>query len=265
MSRFWNYEDGNVLRMYGPIDSETWYGDEVTPSAFAADLAAHPGDILLYLNSPGGDIIAATQIYQMIRDHKGKVTVRIDGLAASAASIVAMAGDVVQIAPTGYIMIHLASSAAWGNTHEMAATARMLSEVDEGIALAYEDKTGLNREEILDLMDGETWLNAQSALDLGFVDEILFRQEKEDAGTRARTQRKAAALLPPKAERPAAALSRVVFGAAGQRARLMARLAASAPPEPNASTSEPEKPTASAPQDDGRAFAELRLWLASQA
>ena len=92
-TRFWNYEetpDGEpaVLRLDGTIASESWWGDEVTPAMFRQELEAHPGDIVVYINSPGGDVIAASQIYTMLMEHKGDVTVKIEGIAASAASVI---------------------------------------------------------------------------------------------------------------------------------------------------------------------------------
>lgn len=100
---FWAFDEGDggisTLRLDGPISEDSWWGDEVTPAEFRAELDAHPGDLLVYINSPGGDVFAASQMYAALKDHPGKITVRIDGLAASAASVVAMAGDVVEMAP----------------------------------------------------------------------------------------------------------------------------------------------------------------------
>lgn len=184
MNRFWNYttdeDGGNELRLESEIASETWWGDEVTPKAFREELAAHPGDLTVWINSPGGDVVAASCIYTALKNHAGKVTVKIDGLAASAASVVAMAGDEVLISPTGYMMIHNPATIAMGNSDDMRAAAKMLDEVAGGILTAYEQKTGQSRDKLERLMDAETWMNAETAVDLGFADGMLFADGKND-------------------------------------------------------------------------------------
>ena len=132
----------------------------------------------MWLSSPGGDCLAASQIYTMLRNHKGKVTVKIDGLAASAASVVAMAGDETLISPTGYLMIHNPATIAMGNKADMKKAIELLDEIKEGIINAYEEKSGLSRAKIAHMMDEETWLNAKKALNLGFVDGILFAKNE---------------------------------------------------------------------------------------
>jgi ATP-dependent Clp protease protease subunit len=132
------------------------------------------------LNSPGGDVFAASQIYNMLMDYKGRVTVKIDGLAASAASVIAMAGGEVLISPTGLIMIHNPMTMAFGDTEEMGKAIAMLSEVKESIINAYELKTGLSRSKLAHLMDAESWFNAKKAVELGFADQILFFKEDEE-------------------------------------------------------------------------------------
>lgn len=107
------------LYFEGPISDETWLGDEITPALFRDELSKVSGDLTVWLNSPGGDCISASQIYTMLRNHKSKVTVKIDGIAASAASVVAMAGDETLISPTGYLMIHNPMTYASGNKAEM--------------------------------------------------------------------------------------------------------------------------------------------------
>lgn len=179
-NRFWAFEEGggagqpNTLRLEGPIAEESWWGDEVTPAQFRADLAAHPGDLTVYINSPGGDVVAGSLIYSMLREHNGKITVRIDGLAASAASVVAMAGDRVEMAPTAYMMIHNAATIALGNKADMQAAADMLAEVDRGIRTAYALKTGKSERELAKMMDAETWMSAPKALEDGFCDAICY-------------------------------------------------------------------------------------------
>ena len=183
-ARFWAYEENEpgapaVLRLEGPIDSETWWGDEVTPEYFREELEAHPGDIEVYINSPGGDVVAATMIYTMLMEHKGNVTVKIEGLAASAASIVAMAGSRVLMAPTAYMMIHNASSIAWGNKHEMEHEAAVLAEIDKGIRDAYHIKTGIRDSKLEQMMEDETWMSACTCIMLGFADGYIGAVEPD--------------------------------------------------------------------------------------
>ena len=132
----------------------------------------------MWLSSPGGDCLAASQIYTMLRNHKGKVTVKIDGIAASAASVVAMAGDETLISPTGMLMCHNPATIAMGNRADMEKAIELLDEVKESIINAYEEKSGLSRAKIAHMMDEETWLNAKKALNLGFVDGILFAKNE---------------------------------------------------------------------------------------
>lgn len=179
-ARFWNYEEATggepaVLRLDGVIASESWWGDEVTPAMFREELEAHPGDIVVYINSPGGDVYAGSQIYTMLMEHKGNVTVKIEGIAASAASVIAMAGTDVQIAPTAYMMIHNAWAIAAGNKNEMRHEADVLEEIDKGIREAYHIKTGLRTSKLAQMMEDETWMSARTALELGFVDSIMAR------------------------------------------------------------------------------------------
>lgn len=183
MKKFWNFvknEDTSETELYfeGPISDCTWLGDEITPAMFRDELTKVSGNLTVWINSPGGDCISASQIYTMLRSHKGKVTVKIDGIAASAASVVAMSGDETLISPTGYLMIHNPMTLASGNKSEMEKAIALLDEIKEGIINAYVRKTGISRNKISKLMDDETWLNAEKALQLGFVDGILF-DEKE--------------------------------------------------------------------------------------
>lgn len=183
MKKFWNFiknEDTGETELYfeGPISDCTWLGDEITPAMFRDELAKVSENLTVWINSPGGDCISASQIYTMLRSHKGKVTVKIDGIAASAASVVAMSGDETLISPTGYLMIHNPMTLASGNKSDMEKAITLLNEIKEGIINAYSRKTGLSRNKISKLMDDETWLNAEKALQLGFVDGILF--DKKD-------------------------------------------------------------------------------------
>ena len=139
------------------------------------------GDITVWINSPGGDCVAAAQIYNMLMDYKGDVTVKIDGIAASAASVIAMAGTKVLMSPTALMMIHNPLTVAIGDSEEMQKAIDMLSEVKESIINAYEIKTGLSRAKLSHLMDAETWMNANKAVELGFADDLLFKADGESA------------------------------------------------------------------------------------
>ena len=138
------------------------------------------GDITVWINSPGGDCVAAAQIYNMLMDYKGNVTVKIDGIAASAASVIAMAGNKVLMSPVSMLMIHNPMTVAMGDTAEMQKAIEMLSEVKESIMNAYEIKTGMSRAKISHLMDAETWMNANKAVELGFADEIMQRNSESE-------------------------------------------------------------------------------------
>jgi ATP-dependent Clp protease protease subunit len=184
-NKFWNWvqNDNNgerTLFLEGVIAEESWFEDDVTPSAFKADLFAGSGPITLHINSPGGDCIAASQIYTMLMDYPYDVKVQIDGIAASAASVIAMAGTKVSMSPTSLMMIHNPLTFALGDSEEMRKAIQLLEEVKESIINAYEIKTGLSRTRLSHMMDAETWMNAQKALELGFCDEVLFQPEKVD-------------------------------------------------------------------------------------
>jgi ATP-dependent Clp endopeptidase proteolytic subunit ClpP len=131
-------------------------------------------DLEVLINSPGGDVYSGSEIYTILKDHANNVDVKIVGVAASAASVVAMAGDSVKISPTAQIMIHNVSSGAQGDYREMEHQAEVLKNYNKSIANAYRLKTNLSEEELLDLMNSEKWLNAQEAKSKGFVDEIMF-------------------------------------------------------------------------------------------
>ena len=146
---------------------------------FRDELNAGTGDVVIWINSPGGDCVAASQIYTMLMDYKGHITVKIDGIAASAASVIAMAGTEVLMAPTSLLMIHNPLTVAIGDSEEMQkAIFAMLDEVKESIINAYELKTGMSRAKLAHLMDAETWMNANKAIELGFVDGILTDEKK---------------------------------------------------------------------------------------
>ena len=190
MKKFWKWKNRTVtnqadqtpvtertLFLNGTIAEESWFDDDVTPQLFREELNAGEGDIVVWINSPGGDCVAAAQIYNMLMDYKGSVTVKIDGIAASAASVIAMAGTKVLVSPVSMMMIHNPATIAMGDTAEMEKAIAMLTEVKDSIINAYEIKTGLSRAKLSHLMDAETWMDARKAVELGFADEIMQRAE----------------------------------------------------------------------------------------
>ena len=173
MRRFWNWDtETRTLHLNGVIAEEGWFEDEVTPALFRADLEAGEGPITVIINSPGGDCVAAAQIYNMLTEYSGEVTVKIDGIAASAASVIAMAGKTVLMSPVSMMMIHNPATIAVGDHNDMEKAAEMLDAVKESIINAYERKTGLSREDLSRMMEVETWMDAGKAVELGFADGI---------------------------------------------------------------------------------------------
>ena len=184
MSRkFWNWvrndNDERILMLNGEISNETWFGDEITPKEFRGELNSGQGKVTVWINSPGGDCFAAAQIYNMLMEYSGPVDVHIDGIAASAASVIAMAGNHVAISPVGMMMIHNPATVSIGDEREMKKAMEMLSEVKESIINAYELKTGLPRKQLSNMMNAESWMNAQKAVELGFADSILYDGDDE--------------------------------------------------------------------------------------
>ena len=151
---------------------------------FKDELMAGSGPVTIWLNSPGGDCLAASRIYSMLMDYKGDITVKIDGIAASAASVIAMAGTKVLMAPTALMMIHNPATAAFGNHVDMEKAIEMLDEVKESIINAYEIRTSLPRKQLSKMMDETTWMNAKKAMELGFADGLL-QDEKSAADVEA--------------------------------------------------------------------------------
>ena len=182
--KFWNWvrnEDtgSRTLVLNGQISDETWFGDEVTPGLFRDELNAGEGDVTVWINSPGGDVFAAAQIYNMLMEYPGNVDVRIDGIAASAASVIAMAGNKVSMSPVAMMMIHNPMTVAMGDKKVMQQAIDMLDEIKESIINAYELKTGQTRTKIAHMMDAETWFNAKKAVELGFADDILYTGDSD--------------------------------------------------------------------------------------
>lgn len=169
-----------ILFLNGTIAEESWFDDDVTPQLFKEELNQGNGNITVWINSPGGDCVAAAQIYNMLIDYKGDVTVKVDGIAASAASVIAMAGTKVLMSPVSMLMIHNPMAIAFGNKGEMEKAISMLDEVKESIINAYEIKTGMSRAKLSHLMDSETWMDAHKAVELGFADDILKRSDTID-------------------------------------------------------------------------------------
>ena len=191
MNKFWKWKNRKVcngaeeetteriLELRGTIAEESWFADDVTPKMFKDELLSGKGDITVYINSPGGDCVAAAQIYNMLSEYPGKVTVKIDAIAASAASVIAMSGDTVLMSPCAVLMIHNPATIAFGDHNEMQKAIDMLAEVKESIINAYQLKTGLSRAKLSKLMEAETWMAAHKAVELGFADGIFGKKNNQ--------------------------------------------------------------------------------------
>ena len=189
MNKFWKWvrnkaPDGEdpglaerTLFLNGTIASESWFDDDVTPALFKSDLDSGKGPITVWINSPGGDVWAAAQIYNMLLSYGEKVTVKIDGLAASAASVIAMAGDEVLVSPVSMLMIHNPSTMAMGDKDDLTQAISMLDSVKDSILNAYVKKTGLSKNKLSKLMDDETWMDANKAVELHFADRVMERPD----------------------------------------------------------------------------------------
>lgn len=185
--QFWNFtqnEEDIELRITGEImmEDDFWawlFGSETTtPKSFRKELAKYKGkDITVWINSPGGDVYAASSIYTSLKEHKGKVTVKVDGYACSAASVIAMAGDEILMSPTSIIMIHNPWGAFAGEAADMRHAAEILDQVKETILNAYQLKTKKSRSKISQMMDEETWMSSTTAIKEGFADNVLYKEE----------------------------------------------------------------------------------------
>lgn len=180
--RFWalrNAEESESgepeIEFYGYISEYSWWGDEITPSMFKQDLndLGKGGPVTVRINSGGGEVFAASVIRSIIMDYPGRVTTRIDGLCASAATYVAMAGDVVKMQDSAFFMIHDPSVLAWGDIEILKTLLAELKTIKDGIVQTYQNKTGLDAEKLSKMMTAETWMSAQEARELGFVDEVI--------------------------------------------------------------------------------------------
>ncbi|MCH8838178.1 MAG: Clp protease ClpP [Candidatus Marinimicrobia bacterium] len=183
MRKFWEIraaadEPGTgELLLYGPIGADggiAWLFDDITPTQFKADLDAL-GDITelrVFINSDGGDVFAGQAIHSILKRHRAHVTVYIDGLAASIAAVVAMAGDTVIMPRNAMMMVHNPSMFGLGDAEEFRKLAETLDQVRESIVAAYESKTGMEHDELIDLLNAETWMTAEEAVGFGFADEV---------------------------------------------------------------------------------------------
>ena len=191
MNKFWNWtkneETGErelaIDRAIGGDNFWSWLFDEITPKEFREELNSGDGDIVVRINSEGGDVFAANEIYNMLKEYRGKVRVVVDAMAASAASVIAMAGDTVEISPVGMIIIHNPWTGTVGDADEFKAVANQLDSIKENIINAYELKTHLSRTKLAKMMDEETFIHARKAVELGFADKIIGEENFLETAT----------------------------------------------------------------------------------
>lgn len=182
--RFWNVrnEEGGdpSLEFYGVISEYSWFDDDISPRMFKKDLynLGKNGPITVHIDSPGGDVDAASAIRAIMMDYPGKITTKIDGMCLSAAVTVAMAGDHVMMQESGSMMIHDPWTIAMGGAEDMKSAAKMLEECKAGIIDCYETRTQLDRAKLAKMMSDTTWMNARTAKELGFIDEIITASAK---------------------------------------------------------------------------------------
>ena len=184
--KFWNLvkndeEKSAELILYGSIGSDE-YWDDISDKAFKQDIE-NLGDvenIILHINSPGGSVFSAVAIANTLKNHKAKITANIDGLAASAATIITSACDTVKMPKNALFMVHNPITFAYGNNQDMQKTLEMLNKVKNSIIETYLNKAKTDKETLSELMDNETWMSAEEAKEYGFIDEILDENvEKE--------------------------------------------------------------------------------------
>lgn len=167
-------EQDRTISVYDVIGQDWWTGEGVTAKRIAAALRSiGPGPVTVNVNSPGGDMFEGLAIYNLLREHDGEVTVKVLGLAASAASVIAMAGDTVQIGRAGFLMIHNAWIVAMGNRHDMAELSEWLAPFDAAMAGIYSARSGMPADEVSALMDAESWIGGEAAIAHGLADELL--------------------------------------------------------------------------------------------
>lgn len=182
----------DTITMYDMIGSDGW-SEGVTAKRIGAALRSIGSrDVTVSINSPGGDFFEGLAIYNLLREHPHKVTVKVVGLAASAASVIAMAGDEIQVAKSGFLMIHNAWSVVIGNRHDLRSAAEVMDQFDASMAGLYAQAAGITDKEAAALMDAETWMTGQAALDAGFAtallsaDEVVAEQDKTNSALAAK-------------------------------------------------------------------------------
>lgn len=176
--------EGNTIFVYDVIvgsDAEAEFWGGVSPEAFAKALAGIQGDVVLRINSPGGDVFGARAMVQALREHKGQITAHVDGYAASAASLLAAAGDRTVMAEGSFIMIHNAWTITLGNAADHQQTLNLLSQIDGTIAQSYAARGKKTEEEFAALMAAETWLGPEAAVETGLADEIVTAENSRSA------------------------------------------------------------------------------------
>lgn len=179
-------EDERTISVYDVIGQDYWSGEGVTAKRISAALRSMgKGPVTVNVNSPGGDMFEGLAIYNLLREHDGEVTVKVLGVAASAASVIAMAGDTVQIARAGFLMIHNAWVMAVGNRHDLAEIAATLKPFDDAMASIYAAKTGGEVKAMSKLMDAESWIGGEGAIEQGFADELLPSDQVSKGGGKA--------------------------------------------------------------------------------
>jgi ATP-dependent Clp protease protease subunit len=167
-------EEERTISIYDAIGFDYWTGEGVTAKRIAAALRSMgKGPVTVGINSPGGDFFEGLAIYNLLREHDGEITVKVLGLAASAASVVAMAGDKVQIGRAAFFMVHNSWAVVIGNRHDLVEAAEMLEPFDAAMAGIYGARTGQEPKAIGKLMDAESWIGGEAAVDGGFADELL--------------------------------------------------------------------------------------------
>lgn len=187
IKKFWKLkaldEKTGDLTLYGEISNETWWEDEVTPKEFKSDLddLGEIDTLNIYINSPGGDVFAGQAIYSMLKRHKAHKNVYIDGLAASIASVIAMSGDTIFMPKNAMMMLHNPWTIGIGNSEEFRKLAEDLDKIRESLIAAYEGHSALTRDEIISIMDAETWLTATECEEYGFCDVV--QEEKQLAAS----------------------------------------------------------------------------------
>lgn len=183
--------DENVISIYDVIGEDFWTGEGTTSKRIAAALRRIGGqDVTVNINSPGGDFFEGIAIYNLLREHPHQVNVKIMGLAASAASVIAMAGDDIRISEIGFEMVHNAWAIAIGNRHDMRAAADTLEPFDDAMASLYASRAGVEKEHAAGWMDAETWFNGRQAVESGLADGLLPSaevSESEDTNAKAFT------------------------------------------------------------------------------